>query len=150
MNNGKYCPEIVSKVERAYLAGIIDGEGYIAVYRHYQNKSGTFGYRLRVGVTNTDKDLILWLHGKFAGQFCDGRIGGEGYKPRYDVVWYSSHACKVLKLALPYLKSKKLKAEIAIEFGARKHFGQRTLDEKVYENNVFEKFKVLNKRGALI
>lgn len=59
----------MNNVELAYIAGIVDGEGYIGLSKfqgkvygaRYKNK---YSYKTRFVVTNTDRSLILWLHSK--------------------------------------------------------------------------------------
>ena len=58
----------LSDVEKAYLAGIFDGEGCISVYqaKHRTKQSDKIYYseQLSVLIGNTDVRLIEWLHAK--------------------------------------------------------------------------------------
>ena len=47
----------ISKIDRAYIAGLIDGEGSIHMTR--KEKYGTFYAFVTIGMTN--KDVINWL-----------------------------------------------------------------------------------------
>lgn len=54
---------VLSKTERAYLAGILDGEGCLSL-------GGRLNARYitpTVQVTNTRYELLLWLHSRFGG-----------------------------------------------------------------------------------
>lgn len=111
----------LSEPQRAYLAGIIDGEGSISLVRSNARASARYIYPY-VRVTNTDALLLEWL----------ARLVGYGSRhytdehPRRKVVhhvgWACNEAVAVLRLALPYLVIKRGRAELALhifERGAR-------------------------------
>ncbi len=140
----------MTETDKAYIAGLIDGEGYISIFRHFHPKRKISSYRVSVGITNTDRELILWLYSKLGGHFVDGRNTRDNWKMRYDVIWYSRKARTVLDMVLPYLKSKKLKAEIVLEFSKRRHLGSRNMEEKILDDLSYNHLKELNKRGRVI
>jgi hypothetical protein len=55
----------------AYLAGLIDGEGNIGVYR-CKNQKGYWGYSINLSVSNKDKRLMNYLIKHFGGSFKPG------------------------------------------------------------------------------
>lgn len=118
----------MKRTDLAYIAGIVDGEGYIGIKTSHHER-GRRGYRLCVTVTNTD----LWLmnHLKFA-------IGGGLVMLHKTPVsrqqcwqWQISDkkAGEFLKLILPYLHLKRPQAELAIKFQAAKGRSTRGLTE---------------------
>jgi hypothetical protein len=57
-----------TEVEKAYLAGIIDGEGCIYIGNFSANKKTNQCYfHTLITVTSTDESLITWLKEKFGG-----------------------------------------------------------------------------------
>lgn len=106
--------------ELAYLAGIVDGEGSI-VRRTYS--PGNW----RVVVTNTSDDLITWLHA-MSGARTYRRQRSERHRPVSD--WTLSRSEDVLLLLeaiAPYMKIKRLRAELAIA-ELRRHGQQMKLE----------------------
>lgn len=107
----------MKRVDLAYTAGIIDGEGYIAIikYRHPQCRVG-FHYGVVVSVGMGNPTVPMWLHSSFGGSYGVYPPGKKGYKNRH--VWKTTtrQAVQFLKLILPYLKEKVGQAEIVIEF----------------------------------
>jgi len=136
-----------SEADLAYAAGFIDGEGHISILKHTHSRGRVVAYRLRVGVTNTNKGVVEWFSRCFGGLVHQRRKIPSHYKIRYDCTLYASHACQFLKKIQPYLKIKKERAAIAIRFGERRHLGERTDMEKTMDNADFELFKALNARG---
>lgn len=105
-----------SELERAYVAGIIDGEGSI-------NYSGETLYKIYVTVTNTDSALIEYLHELFGGSICTA-IQSKSLlncrpsrmrKPVFQWKVYCNGAEKVLNDVLPFLKVKQKQAQAALK-----------------------------------
>lgn len=89
--------------EKAYAAGIIDGEGCIT-----GNRSG-----LRVVVSTTTVEMVEWLEERFGGAICTMRK----QPPRRDQwQWsiYGRNASRFLDTILPYLVVKRDQAELGI------------------------------------
>ena len=124
---------MASEVDRAYLAGIIDGEGCIHLGKrevaHPVRWSGrgrkpTSWARFdgKVHVVNTDMRLLEWLHARWPGRFITSRPpspnqkGGVRCKPSHALYWGSRLAKPVLEEALPFLVLKREQAEILLAF----------------------------------
>jgi len=118
----------MNETDLAYIAGIVDGEGYIIIHRYHSHRARKLrGFTIRVGVNNTNEWLIVYLQLNF---------GGTKYVTQHDPKWKpvwnwhieANKAYEFLKLVLPYLHLKKPQAELAIEFQERKkaqpHYGQ--------------------------
>jgi hypothetical protein len=60
-----YCKEtaMISDTEAAYAAGILDGEGSIALTRNRKSRWPS----PQVSVSSTDKELLVWLRSRFGG-----------------------------------------------------------------------------------
>lgn len=105
----------MNPTELAWLAGFLDGEGCIGIYRHKTNTSR--GYQLRVSVVNTDLASLLKFKIAFGGPIWKAdRKGSLGKK----VCWEWQVTGKAAELALqqlfPYLRTKGRQARIALRF----------------------------------
>lgn len=89
----------------AYLAGLIDGEGYLKV-----EKSGTI--RLIIGMT--DEETIKWIYDNFGGNITEQKT--QKGKPFY--VWRMNQGKDLfylLLLVIPFLITKKEKLVYAMK-----------------------------------
>jgi len=112
------------EVERAYLAGIVDGEGCITGAKK----------QVRLQITTTDEALAKWIASRIPNcpiykippwkyQKNSWKHGiSAAYKPRFEIAIYRySDLIPVLEEILPYLVIKKKIAELALEL-ARSRF----------------------------
>lgn len=122
---------IVEKVlevpDIAYLAGLVDGEGSIIIHKckPQQNfkKNGkaahdkTPRYVVDLKVAMSDKRAMYWLKDNFGGSICT-RIDKRNPKYRPMLHWCvrANKASTLLKMLLPFLKTKALQATQAIYF----------------------------------
>lgn len=154
--------ENLSEIEKAYIAGIIDGEGSISFVRSGSKRThGRYIYPY-IRVANTDIILIDWLKLKI-------ECGYSGYKnwpkkdkrkPVYHISWACSDAIKILKEITPYLVIKKIRAELVMgiyekskqarkEAGGYFGNGHKLPDWLVQERErVFSQLKEMNARGV--
>ncbi|MBL7167025.1 MAG: hypothetical protein ISS55_11200 [Dehalococcoidales bacterium] len=121
----------MKRTDLAYIAGIVDGEGYIGITADGKKfKHGRQNLRLRVTVTNTSEWLCQYLKFRFGG----GKILLRTLSPNHRPCWQwqvdYQKAGDFLKLILPYLHLKKPQAELAIKFQEAKGRSTRALDEK--------------------
>lgn len=126
-------------VDAAWAAGIIDGEGSIFVMKQGRDdREREFNYILRVSVQSTDKIMTselkrMWPEGaEFTVQLDKRPNNSDTMK------WQLSgkRAARFLKEILPYLRVKKQQAETAIKFQetTKKHWRHMTPED--YENQV--------------
>lgn len=122
--------ESMKKVDLAYAAGIIDGEGSIGIARH-SSKSCKRGYSLElcVQVTSSDEWLCTWLKFAFGGSLSHSINSADN--PMWHWIIGARKASEFLKLILPYLKLKHSQAELAIIFQSAKRIGLRKSDEEM-------------------
>ena len=107
---------MVTELDKAYLAGFIDGEGCIVVSSFSNKNAKSRSYRsmliISQGIESPMKRLRdLWGVGHIICQ----KNTGFGNSPKY--VWniYSKDAYYVLSQVLPYLVIKKVQAEKILE-----------------------------------
>ena len=102
----------------AYIAGIIDGEGCIAVSKVVRNthKSG-YVYQLHLVVTNTDRRLLEYLkETTLLGSISIHAHAAESRSPAWAWSVGSVPARRLLEKVMPYLVIKREQAALAIEF----------------------------------
>ena len=142
----------------AYTAGIVDGEGCIAIrHQRKQTKSGhTMTYAILVHVDNTNEWLMRWLQFNFGGQITLNK--GTGNRRDW-FTWriYTRQAAIFLKLILPYLKIKRPQAELALQYQGHQRFlsgkgnargtSRLTDGEKAIQEVEYLLMHQLNKRG---
>lgn len=128
-------------IERAYLAGIVDGEGYIGVeVRKFttERSSGRrhYGLHVRVVISNNDQSLIDWLCSRFHGSVASwisrtGRQSTQSFEARRE------DKLRLLEECLPFLIVKKRHAEIAAELiRTRASKGPRGYSEQVWQTRL--------------
>ncbi len=105
----------------AYLAGVIDADGYILIYRKLGPKrlDGRYPmyYMLKVGCNQITSDLPNLLKDTFGGKVYQfkpqTRTNGQ---PWYMWSCHSRQAAHVMRTLLPYLRLKYRQAELGIQF----------------------------------
>lgn len=114
MNRTKYKKvQKLSETERAYLAGIIDGEGTITLT--VKQKGAT--RHLAVTVSGTEKTLFSYIvRCVGAGQLTHKRIYKSHHTPSYTYSIYSRQALDLLQQVTPFLKTyKQRRAKLALD-----------------------------------
>ena len=138
---------ILSETEKAYIAGIIDGEGCICLVKakRGQRKRGPSPYvfyAIHLRVANTRHELIAWLL---------DRIGGKMYvlqktrgNRKLALQWHTQgrQAKDLLAQVEPYLVIKRAQAEVARRFFA---LGRTPIPSQ--RARLWEEMRTLNWRG---
>lgn len=139
----------MNKKMAAYLAGLIDGEGYIGIL---QVKPGEkkewhtqwpYMFVPVLKVAMCDKDLILWLYNSFGGTF-EVRRGNERRLESYCWAVRKSQVRDFIKLIYPYLRSKRKQAEIILKFP--KNYSGVQITKEIFEarKRAYEELKALH------
>lgn len=108
----------LSDTEKAYIAGIIDGEGSLSIGNMRSNvrkRIANFKPVIRVAVTNPD--LPLYLKEKIGGGITIVEHKTVNLKTQY--AWYISgkkNIVVLLQLLMPYLIIKKKQAQLFLEY----------------------------------
>lgn len=150
---------MLTETEKAYIAGIIDGEGAIFITKQSQRQ-----FSPRIKIANTNKNIIDFLHEKIpkSSKVFLRKRNNSKHKP----VWeFSIRSFKVieelLKQVSPYLIIKTKQAELILKFieqrkeeleaRPRNQKGQYIKKNRDWytENDlqIIEQVKNLNKRG---
>ncbi len=159
----------MNKLTAAYIAGFVDGEGCIGVNRvkaKTVKSNGGYTYKVRLRVSNTNKEIIEWLYKSFGGSFYVSRRENnlnKNHKVAYDWAIADQKAKIFLEKIKPYLKIKKEQAEIAIKVAKLKDRqrsgqivkgfqgvkGKKKSDWELL-HELYEHIKRLNKRGVVV
>ena len=105
----------LSEVDKAYLAGIIDGEGCIMLQRRIPKGKRNPTYTLFLSITNTSPQLIAWLNEKLRGRCYNTVTAHTNPKHRTKYEWILAGNRQVmafLKDIAPYLVIKREQAEL--------------------------------------
>lgn len=139
--------------QRAYFAGLIDGEGCISFLSRRARKLATRKMRsydvwqpdVRIG--NTDERIIVWLKKNFGGWSQQLRRAQGNWKPSWQ--WIATDIRNLIKEIYPYLVLKRRQAEIIIEFPSGRGYGQTGRPEKIKnkQRQLVQEIHRLNKRG---
>lgn len=106
-----------------WLAGIIDGEGSIGIYRKTRGKSSIFSACVRI--SNTSPEMIQRIVEIFddlsIGTHVGEHRGVKSTKPYWQVsVWRMTEIKKLIELLLPYLVAKLAHARLVLRFVNRR------------------------------
>lgn len=109
-------------VDLAYLAGVIDSDGYISAANSTHKGRRYFG--AAVGIAGTRRDPHDLAAGFFGGsvRIYYPKDGRAHHRPQYQWQRYGRSAVPVISAVLPYLRVKAEQARLALEL-------QETVDE---------------------
>jgi LAGLIDADG-like domain len=137
-------------VERAYLAGIIDGEGSLVLRN---NGTHRFGRALQIG--NTSLPLLEWIQSRFGGTVSFEKRPNPKHKPIYRWFAAADDIDAILEAVLPFLLVKTQQAHLLLAYsrtlGPKIHTKRSTNDTPVdlqrERFRIHRELRVLNKRG---
>ena len=111
----------MDKETLAYVAGLFDGEGSIVIgvsKPSDKNQLKRPSHWLQVGITNTNRELIDWLHDTFGWHISDNSHSPSRRKQRPCWAWrvMSNEGAAFLETIYPYSRIKKEQMKLAIAF----------------------------------
>lgn len=134
----------MEEVEKAYLAGIVDGEGTATLMKHHPNETPT----PQVAVYNTSLKLLNWIKSIYGGIICSRKKHAIHHKNAY--VWdvRQDRAIRFLNEIKKYLIIKKPQAElITSSYKSVTHrAGKYTPEMLKRKNELVAKIRRLNQR----
>jgi hypothetical protein len=108
-------PSSVPSHAVAYTAGFFDGEGCVNIARYLQR--GRPYHTLAIIFTNTDFDVLEWLHQRWGGYLTRPVVRANSrWRPYRSLHLSAGPAGPLLRAMLPYLIVKKSEVEIALQF----------------------------------
>lgn len=133
------------EVDKAYAAGLIDGEGSISARRHNEVRNS---FSICVRVDMCDREPLDWLADVFGGHVKRIKRTTKSGKPIYDWVLFCKKAATFLSMILPYLKIKKKRAELAIELAGTAKISHRYVviskDETIHREKLVAAIRAHN------
>ena len=126
----------------AYLAGFLDGEGSIMLYRRGN------GAAMRISISNTNRPVLEWCQ---RATSVGAIVVAPRSNPRHKtaMMWMvnSQPAASILEQVLPYLIVKHEQATVALEF-QRKLAIPADKAQKEWQEQWRVRMKMLNARGS--
>lgn len=148
----------MNEKEKAYIAGLIDGEGCITIAKHKsgQPKGKMWYYQPIITLANTDKTMINYITERYECNIVKQQRRKENYKQMYWISFTGDRLKIFLNDILPYLVCKRTQARIVLNFPNYAHRGWgwgrtaigRTEEEINKQNSLFLKIRKLNSRGV--
>jgi len=146
----KPIPIDLSKEQTAYLAGLIDGEGYVGLAKSKRSQGRFKGNhymfpRLVITLTNPVMHEIREEFGFGRVQFVKRRK--ENNKDRYDWHISSNQARMLLPLVLPFMRVKQKQAKLLLQYLDLATKKDRTQFYRDSVDLVYCELRRLNRRG---
>lgn len=142
-------------VDRAYAAGLVDGEGSIRITRRGNNGGSAFRigqYTLIVEMTNTSLPMIEWMVARFGGSVSYGKAKpSRNAREKWHWRVAANKALYVLDSIWPYLITKRTQAKLGRRFQRYAQYAGRARTDKIDQlhQRFYTELKRLNARGYM-
>jgi len=130
--------------EKAYIAGIVDGEGSIMLIRHHRNET----HSPTVSIANNDLHLLKWIKERTGGTLVSKRKRKKHHDSSYMLTIRQDRAIRFLKEIQPYLIIKQPQARLIVEEykNVTHRAGKYDPDMLLRKNALVRKIRLLNQR----
>lgn len=146
------------ETQKAYLAGLIDGEGCISITIEPKANKGWGRFSCKAYICNTNRELLEEVEnmtgiGKVSpgGKSYETRRLNPQWKPVYIWAIYAKMMRLFLPLITPFLIAKREQAKLASEFltltKGQGYGSNLTLEQKQRREEIAARMKELNRRG---
>ncbi len=134
----------MKEAEKAYLAGIIDGEGTVTLARNRKNETPSPS----VTVANNNLELLEWIKGLVGGTIISKKKHKAHHSDSYAWAMRSDKAIQLLKDVRQYLIVKKPQADLIInKYKSVTHrAGKYTPEMLEKKTRLVAEIRMLNKR----
>lgn len=133
----------LTQVQSAYLAGLIDGEGSIILYRRGS------GSAMRLTITSTFRPVLEWCQSLCGvGNIVDVTSRNAKHKQQRCWLVNSQAAQSVLEQVEPYMIIKREQAQLAIEFQKRLKTPAEKA-QKEWQEQWRQRLRAMNARGPV-
>ena len=144
-------------VSTEYLAGFIDGEGYLALGRILR-RNWSVEYPVRLVVYNTNGRILEEIQDAWGGTLSFSESRNPRWKPQHALIWTNAAAARVLAEVAPYLRVKSRQAGVLLDFQNHLRGRPRIRDrrgrllshskqEMKLRESLYQHLKSLNARG---
>ena len=112
--------------ELAYIAGILDGEGYIGIKKSPPPKDGVSPrYSARIQVRMVDEDAVAFIAHTLGGNYYRENPHADRGRPLFCFQASDRKAENILRAVLPWLRVKRHNALVVLEFRDLKANGHK-------------------------
>jgi hypothetical protein len=108
----KQPPQVLRPTELAYIAGVIDGEGTIGIYR----LGSTGYYQMKVCISNCSRPLLEWVRERVGGALVRVAKATPKKREAWQLVISQYQAAPLLLECRGYLQVKRAQADLAVRY----------------------------------
>jgi hypothetical protein len=133
-----------------YIAGLVDADGSIGIFRINPTKTGKHSYYLRLQVTNAHVPLMNRLKGQLGGHIDRREKATAGHTQTYNWIAYGPAAVVIIKKIRPHLIVKAEQADVAIRFMTKfkRYYGGMPEDVRELRQSMWEEMARLKGHGS--
>ena len=134
----------MDEVEKAYIAGIIDGEGTVTLMKHHRNETPV----PFIGIANNHLKLLIWLKARIGGNICSKKKRFTHHSDSYVLNIRHDRALGVLNEIKQFLIVKQKQAELITKNYKKvtSRSGKYTLEMLKKKYALVSKIRKLNQR----
>ena len=142
-----------------YLAGFMDGEGYLGLAR-IRRRNRTSEYCLRVCIYNSNLAILKEIQRTVGGTMSDVGQRNPAWKPSYALIWTNAAAAGVVRRVSPFLRIKSQQGAALLAFNEHIRAGRRlrnraghllplSVREVKFREGIYRRLKRLNRKGPV-
>jgi hypothetical protein len=137
----------MGKDVQAYLAGLLDGEGYLGATIK-KKRGGSYSYHVAVRLCMTAIDLLRWVASETGGRLTLIHYRNPRSRKCGDVRWNKPQTVQLLRLVLPYLRLKDRQARLLLGLASLQECssGGHPFAWEI-QTNIYMELRKLNRRG---
>src|SRR5205809_4407535 len=110
-----------------YLAGFVDGEGYLGVAR-IRRRHRSPEYCLRMSVYDSNLEVLTEIRDAYGGTLSSLGQREPAWKPGYALIWTNAAAARLIRVIEPFLVVKANQARTLLAFHDRVQATGRSRD----------------------
>ena len=141
----------LTEVEKAYIAGFVDGEGCITLIETKRKDRGNNRLAPIIAIANTNKEGLEWIAKRLeVNRIVVTSKQTEKWKRGYQLkIEAINRVYEVLEAILPYLVIKKEQAQLVMGFISG-HGNMQGKERRITANEyaMLERIRALNKKGS--
>src|SRR6266567_511172 len=111
-----------------YLAGFVDGEGYLGLARIRRRRRSP-EYCLRLSIYNTNRTVLEAIQQTTGGTMSAVSQRRAAWKSSYALIWTNASAARVIRKIKPFLLVKSRQCEALLAFHQHVRAGRRSRDQ---------------------
>jgi hypothetical protein len=145
-------PVPIPAEDLSYIAGIIDGEGYVGI-----SKTTSGYYCSTVSIAMTNPSSLIFIQQRFGGKITSRRSKNANAKPHQRLRYVGRYANSIIEKVKPYLLVKSKQSDLILELAIlhkqskinREPTNRSKKSSEYFEKEklLYEKCKELNERG---